>query len=133
MTEAEFVICDQTIEESFRDLKSLLNLDKIMNKRQANMEKMVALVLIAYAIGLLVGESIRDHMYGLPEGPVEAASPNPAASLTKRQGKYWKLYSGLFVLLKQKITLSHEVLKQVILAVQRAFSSLVLGRVRTYV
>ena len=40
------------LDESYRDLKSLLNLDK--NKIQVNMEKMVALVLIAYAIGLLL-------------------------------------------------------------------------------
>jgi hypothetical protein len=40
------------IDESYRDLKSLLNLDKIMNKGQVNMEKMVALLPIAYAIGV---------------------------------------------------------------------------------
>jgi hypothetical protein len=51
------------IEESFKDLKSLLNLGKLMNKRQENLEKMIALVLLAYAIGLLVGEQLRDRMY----------------------------------------------------------------------
>lgn len=51
------------IEESLKDLKSLLNLDKLMNKQQENMEKVVALVLLAYSIGLLVGEKIRDRMY----------------------------------------------------------------------
>jgi transposase len=55
------------LEESFRDLKSLLNLDKLMNKRQANLEKLIALVLIAYAIGLLVGEQLRDQVYGSGE------------------------------------------------------------------
>ena len=118
------------IEESFRDLKSLLHLDKVVNKTQSNMEKMVALLLIAYAIGLLVGESIRDHTYGSSEQVQAAASekPNPAP-----KGKYWTLYSGLFVLLKQKITLTHQVLEHVILAVQRAFAHLVLGDVRCYV
>ena len=43
------------IEESFRDMKSLLGLEKLMNKRRDHMEKMVALLLIAYAIGTLVG------------------------------------------------------------------------------
>jgi transposase len=52
------------IEESFKDLKSLLNLEKVMNKKRDNMEKMVAMVLLAYNIGLLVGEEIRDWMYG---------------------------------------------------------------------
>ena len=118
------------IEESFRDLKSLLHLDKIVNKTQDNMEKMVALVLIAYAIGLLVGESIRDHQYSLsePANPTLSGKQDPA-----HNSKYWKLYSGLFVLLKQKITLTHQVLAQAILAVQRAFACLVLGDVRCYV
>jgi hypothetical protein len=118
------------IEESFRDLKSLLHLDKVVNKTQNNMEKMVALVLIAYAIGLLVGESIRDHLYGSSEQAPATTSrqQNPA-----HKGKYWTLYSGLFVLLKQKVTLTHQVLEQLILAVQRAFACLVLGDVLCYV
>ncbi len=33
------------IDESFRDLKNLLDLDKIMNKKRINLEKMIALVL----------------------------------------------------------------------------------------
>ena len=52
------------IEESFRDTKDLLGLDKVMNKSRENMEKMVALLLIAYAIGVLVGEQLRDAAYG---------------------------------------------------------------------
>ena len=52
------------IEESFKDLKALLNLEKLMNKHQEQMEKMVALVLLAYAIGLLLGEAVRDQIYG---------------------------------------------------------------------
>lgn len=35
-----------------------------MNKKREQMEKVVALVLLAYAIGLLVGEAMRDGMYG---------------------------------------------------------------------
>jgi len=118
------------IEESFRDLKSLLHLDKVMNKTQDNMEKMVALMLIAYAIGLLVGESIRDHMYGSTEPPRATTSgkQDPA-----HKGKHWTLYSGLFVLLKQKITLTHQALEQLISGVQHAFACLVLGDVRCYV
>ena len=52
------------IEESFRDLKSLLGMTKLMNKQQTYMEKMLALLLLVFAIGLLVGEGIRDHLYG---------------------------------------------------------------------
>src|SRR5713101_982514 len=36
------------IEETFRDLKNVLRLDKLMNKQQAKMEQVVALVLIAF-------------------------------------------------------------------------------------
>jgi transposase len=52
------------VEESFRDLKDLLSIEKIMNKKRELMEKMVAMVLIAYGLGLLVGEELRDRMYG---------------------------------------------------------------------
>jgi hypothetical protein len=51
------------IEEHFRDLKNLLHLDRLMNKSRQNMEKLVAMVCIAYAIGLLVGEKLRDRAY----------------------------------------------------------------------
>ena len=120
------------IEECFKDLKSLLMLDKVMNKSQENMEKMVALMLMSYTIGLLIGESIRDQMYGNHEGPEQAPSPGTKnTSSTKRKGKYWALYSGLFVLLKQKILLAHDVLQGIIRAVQKVFAQLVLGDVRT--
>ena len=100
------------IEESFRDLKSLLNLDRIMNKKRENMEKMVSLVLLAYSIGLLIGEFLRDELY---------------------EGKTWQKYSGLFILLKQKIQLSRKVLAQVMNRAYLLFMRIVLGDVRTYV
>jgi len=100
------------IEESFRDLKNLLNLDKIMNKGQVNMEKMVALVMLAYSIGLLMGEELRNRVY---------------------KGRKWKLYSGLFVLLKRKIHISRQLLADVIDCVYLLFMKIVLGHVRTHV
>jgi hypothetical protein len=103
------------IEESFRDLKNLLDMDKVMNKRQENMEKMLALVMIAYSIGLLLGEAIRDRMYAR------------AGQVSRK----WYLYSGLFVLLKQKISLSVRELRQVVSQVLHRFRTLVLGVVRT--
>ena len=51
------------LEEGFKDLKSLLNLDKVMSKEKQNMEKTLRLVLLAYAIGLLIGEKARDQAY----------------------------------------------------------------------
>ena len=89
------------IDESFRDLKSLLGMTKLMNKRQTYMEKMLALLLLAYAIGLLVGERLRDYLYGEPV-PEQDRIPG---SLQWKKGKKWKRYSGLFVLLKRKWSL----------------------------
>ena len=77
------------IEESFRDMKNLLGLEKLMNKRRDHMEKMVALLLIAYAISLWLGETLRSALF--PEGT-----------------RKYKLYSGLFVLLKLKLPLSRQ-------------------------
>ena len=54
------------IEETYRDLKSLLGMTKLMNKQQVYMEKMVALLLLIFTIGLLVGEELRDLLYGEP-------------------------------------------------------------------
>ena len=51
------------IDESFRDLKSLLHLDKLMNQKPEQMEKMIALVMLAYSIGMFTGEGIRDAVY----------------------------------------------------------------------
>ncbi|MGQ9609126.1 MAG: hypothetical protein ACUVWN_07485 [bacterium] len=47
------------IDESFRNLKDLLLFEKIMDKKQINMENMIALVLLAYTIGLLSGEGFK--------------------------------------------------------------------------
>jgi len=101
------------IDESFRDLKNLLNLDKIMNKKQVNMEKMIALVVLAYIIGFLIGEEIRDWEYG--------------------GSKKWKLYSGLFILLKRKISLTKDVLLRVLESAFMIFRRIVFGNVRTFV
>lgn len=49
-----------SVKEGFKDLKGLLSLERIVNKRQENMEKMVAMVFLAHALGLLMGEGLRD-------------------------------------------------------------------------
>jgi len=113
------------IDESFKDLKSLLNLEKVMNKRREQMEKVMALVLLAYAIGLLVGEALRDRAYG------SGGNSSPSDSRGKR-GRKWSLYSGLFVLLKQKLRLGREVIRQLIAEVLEFFRRLVWGDVRSY-
>jgi len=100
------------IEEAFKDLKSLLRWDKIMNKSRRNMEKVTAMVLIAYAIALLIGEEIREQAY---------------------HGRKSKLYSGLFILLKHHIRLTREVMTKIIAKVNSLLGGIILGNVRTHV
>jgi len=123
------------IEETYRDLKSLLGLTKLMNKQQVYMEKMVALLLLVFTIGLLVGEELRDLLYGEPiaeEEQVEDKERIPGAPSLKK-GKKWKCYSGLFVLLKQKWTLSENQKISILEAALATFRNLVHPHVRTFV
>ncbi len=124
------------IEQSFRDLKSLLHLDQVMNKRQVLMEKMVALVLLTFSIGIWVGERLRDEVYGPAPETATKRSRKKGRRLTKRErrfGRKWKRYSGLFVLLKQKIKLPADRLRRLIQAACESFIRLVYHPVRTYV
>ena len=123
------------IEETYRDLKSLLGLTKLMNKQQVYMEKMVALLLLVFTIGLLVGEELRDLLYGEPiiEGEAVDDKDLVPGSPSLKKGKKWKRYSGLFVLLKQKWTLSHDQKTAVLHAAFATFLALVHPRVRTFV
>ena len=97
------------IEEAFRDLKSLLNFHKLMNKRRVLMEKMVALLLIAYAITLILGETLRHCLF--PEG-----------------GRKQQIYSGPFIFLKLKPNISPPTL----LLARSTFSQIICP-VRTHV
>ena len=120
------------VEETFRDCKDLLGLDRLMNKQQAHMEQMVAITLIAYVAALFVGEALRDICYG-ERSPDQITyqsllAPNPAPSCSK-----WKHYSGLFILLKQQPRISTEQFNLLLLPVSQAFAALVFGNVRTFV
>jgi hypothetical protein len=123
------------VDESFRDLKNLLHLDKLMNKKVEPMEKMIALVMLAYSIGLLTGEGIRDAVYAerIPDPkkvlPMERIPDQPHL----RQGKKWKLYSGLFILLKQKLDISRKRRRKIYHQVLPVFTGLVQHPVRTHV
>ena len=91
---------------NFRDMKNLIDLEKLTNKRREQTEKMVALLLLAYAIGLWLGETLRMAIF--PENSCKH-----------------KLYSGLFILLKLKLPLSkREFLHHSALALS-SFASLV--------
>ena len=123
------------IEESFRDLKSLLGMTRLMNKQQAYMEKMLALLFLVYSIGLLLGEHLRDYLFAehIPENepvPVEDRLPG---SPNCKKGKKWKKYSGLFVLLKKKYSLSSSSHTLIFNQAFDSFVALVLPSVRTHV
>jgi hypothetical protein len=123
------------IEETYRDLKSLLGLTKLMNHQQVYMEKMVSLLLLTFTIGLLVGEELRDLLYGEPIAENEQVEDKERipGSPSLKKGKKWKRYSGLFVLLKQKWSLSDAQKSAVLQAALSIFLNLVHPHVRSFV
>ena len=117
------------IEETFRDCKDLLHLTKLMNKKQLLLEQMIALSLLAYVIGVWFGEAMRDVVYGKLE-----IAQVPMALLNKlpvdpNAHPKWLLYSGLFVLLKQKLRLSSNRVEAVARVAASAFGDLIYGNV----
>lgn len=123
------------IEETFRDLKSLLGMSKLMNKQQMCMEKMLALLLLVFAISLLIGEGLRDHLFGetildqevVPEKMLIPGSPQ------RKKGMKWKRYSGLFILLKQKWSVSPCVWQSIVTAALASFINIACPPVPTHV
>ena len=95
------------IDESFRDLKNLLGMEKLMSKRRDHMEKMVTLLLMAYTIGLWLGETLRETIFA-------------------KDSRKQKLYSGLFVFLKLKLDLSPPTVLQTFSLALSAFKSYLL-------
>ena len=108
-----FYLQRMKIDESFRDLKHLLGMDQMMFQKRQWMEQMVSLALIAYAIGLVLGETLRSHLF----------------SETSRKRR---LFSGLFVLLKLKLPLSNLQFKQISSLALQTFRSMVIP-VQTFV
>ena len=122
------------IDESFRDLKNLLHLEKVMNKHQAKMEQVIAWALLAFTIGFVVGEELRDVLYG-PAPTTHSTNPRTTSHKPIRQkpGQKWKLYSGLFILLKQKVVLGFAQMQGLVHRVRDRFKTMVQHPVRTYV
>ena len=121
------------IEETFRDCKDLLQLSKLMNKKQSLLEQMIALCLLAYAIGVWLGEALRDVTYGhLELDQVPDALLNKPAIDPNTHPK-WLLYSGLFVLLKQKLRLPSNHVQAISRLAANAFAVLLFGDVRSFV
>jgi hypothetical protein len=115
------------IEETFRDLKQLLNLDKLMNKSQHHMEQMAALVMLAFTIGILAGETLRDALYGLPETTqTQPAHAHRVTETVQSQiRRKWQGYSGLFLILKHKRILSAKQLRLLYAQAATDFAQLV--------
>lgn len=117
------------IEICFRDLKSLLHIDKVMNKSQVYLNKMLAMVLLTYAISVVVGEAIRDVQYA-------QISPDEFNLLTipevdKRSR--WFLFSGPFLLLKERYRLDGHILRRIVKFALQVFADLIFANVRTLV
>jgi Transposase DDE domain len=129
--EAGLALYDQRmkIEICFRDLKSLLHIDKIMNKSQVYLNKMLAMVMLAYAISLVVGEAIRDVQYA-------QVNPNELNLLSVPEVEpcsHWFLFSGPFLLLKHRYRLDRRTLKRIVAAALLIFAHLIFANVRTLV
>jgi hypothetical protein len=115
------------IEETFPDLKSLLGMTKLMNQQQVYLEKMLALLLLTFTIGFLVGEGLRDLLYAeqITLGDRVPQKERLPGAPALRMGKKWKRYSGLFVLLKQKWAISADQLAAILNAAFAVFITLV--------
>ena len=121
------------IEETFRDCKDLLHLTKLMNKKQPLLEQMIALSLLAYIVGVWFGEAIRDVVYANIDIAQLSETLLHKPSVDPNVHPKWLLYSGLFVLLKQKLRLSSKQVDVVAQAAAGAFANLIYGNVRTFV
>jgi hypothetical protein len=121
------------IEETFKDCKDLLHLSKLMNKKQTLLEQMIALSLLAYVVGVWFGEAIRDMVYGQLDIAQLADALRNKPPIDVNTHPKWLLYSGLFVLLKQKLRLPREQVEALSQVSAGAFATLVHGDVRTCV
>jgi hypothetical protein len=111
------------IEVCFRDLKSLLHMDKVMNKSRTYLEKILALILLTYAIALLIGEAIRDvRLANIKPDHVDLYQPPEINKSSK-----WHSFSGLFLLLKRRRRLRTRTLRQIVQTVYSIFLNLVFG------
>jgi len=117
------------IEICFRDLKSMLHIDKGMNKSQVYLNKMLAMVMLAYAVCVLVGEAIRDVQYAQVSPDDLDLLKIPEMDKSSR----WYLFSGPFLLIQQRFRLDRQTLRKIVAIALLIFSHLVFANVRTLV
>lgn len=110
-----------------------MHLTKLMNKKQPLLEQMIAFCLLAYVVGVWFGEAMRDVVYGkLDVAQLPEALLNKPP-VDKNAHPKWLLYSGLFVLLKQKLRLPGKQVEAVTNAAASAFGVMIYGNVRSFV
>jgi hypothetical protein len=129
--EAGLALYDQRmkIEICFRDLKSLLHIDKVMNKSQVYLNKMLAMVMLAYAVSVVVGEAIRDVQFA----QVDPDELNLLTVPTVDKSSRWYLFSGPFLFLKHRYRLARCILRRIISAALHIFAHLIYANVRSLV
>jgi hypothetical protein len=88
--------------------------------------------MLAYAMGLLIGEAMRDDLYG-PEPLRPENAPAIQGKTHTRPRSKRDLYSGLFILLKQKPRLPAQAAQRISRHTFVRFSALVQHPVRTCV
>ena len=85
---------------------------------------------LAYILGLLLGEAVQDvSESAIDPGNLclETLSDNPAAEQIRKR----RLYSSLFMLLKQKPRLSAKAIRQTARSAAKVFACLARGNVRS--
>jgi hypothetical protein len=93
------------------------------------LDKMLAMVMLTYAVCILVGEGIRDVQYA----QVDPDELNLLSVPWVEKSSRWYLFSGPFLLLKQRYRLGRDMLRRIIAAALQIFSNLVFANVRTLV
>ncbi|GIV88350.1 MAG: hypothetical protein KatS3mg055_0868 [Chloroflexus sp.] len=83
------------------------------------MENKIALLLLVLSIGLLFRECLRDFRHGELISEVKSENDRVSNAPKLKQHKKRKHHSGLFILLRQKWSILHE------LAVLKSFTALV--------
>jgi len=99
----------------------------------SNPEQMIALSLLAYVVGIWFGEAVRDMVYGkldIAQVPQALLDKPPVDANAHPK---WLLYSGLFVLLKQKLRLPSKQVDAIANVAAGAFGNLIYGNVRSVI
>jgi DDE family transposase len=121
------------IEQTFRDLKSLLHLDKLMNKQHAAMEQVIALVLLAFSLGALIGEQFKDEWCTEQPSAKRAQVRRGTRARAKAARRKRQCYSGPFILLKLKLSWSAARVKRIVRQAYQQFKTLLFPPVRSFV